>query len=111
MSVMLIRSSNVTLYGAESEGHFVVVWIRDSDLIKIHGYGGDGAPCPNSYRYPAGRCQFVPSQFRVQWGTRVRLANLVDRGRITDNDGHLCTLVAAGSGTDPRKCNLMLHQN
>ncbi len=28
--------------------------------------------------------QYMPSQFRVQRSTRVRLANLMDAGRVTD---------------------------
>merc|ERR1711871_1553599 len=39
----IFNSSNVTIFGAKSENNFVVVWIRDSDRITLHGYGGNAA--------------------------------------------------------------------
>jgi hypothetical protein len=44
-------SQNVTLYGAKSEGNYAAIWIRDSDLVTMHGYGGDATPFANSTRY------------------------------------------------------------
>jgi hypothetical protein len=43
-------SHNVTLYGAKSEGNYVALWIRDSDLVTVHGYGGDATPFANTTR-------------------------------------------------------------
>lgn len=103
-------SRNVTLYGAKSEGNYVAVWIRDSSDVTVHGYGGDATPFANTTRYPAGRADFVPSLFRVQRSSNVRLANVVDTGRVTGKD-HPCTLVAAGSGVDPARWNAILWQD
>ena len=82
-------SSNVTMYGAKSENNYVVIWVRDSDLVTLHGYGGNASPFANktdaSGRRQDGRvAAYMPSQFRVQRSTRVRLANLMDAGRVTD---------------------------
>ena len=30
-------SRNVTMYGAKSENNYVVIWIRDSDMVTLHG--------------------------------------------------------------------------
>ena len=30
-------STNVTMYGAKSENNYVVIWVRDSDLVTLHG--------------------------------------------------------------------------
>lgn len=30
-------SSNVTIYGAKSENNYVVLWIRDSTAVTLHG--------------------------------------------------------------------------
>lgn len=103
-------SKNVTLYSAKSEGNYVAIWIRDSDGVTVHGFGGDASAFPNTTQYPTGRAQFRPSLFRVQRSRNVRLANLIDNGRITD-DENLCTLVAAGTGTDPRFWNTVLWQD
>ena len=43
----IYRSFNVSLFGTKSEGNNVDVWIRDSDLVSIHGYGGNAAAFAN----------------------------------------------------------------
>ena len=52
----------------------------------------------------------MPSLFRVQRSTRVRLTNLVDSGRINDAKTP-SVLVAAGEGIDPRDWNMVLRQD
>jgi len=79
------HSFNVTLYNTKSENNYAVVWIRDSDLIAVHGFGGRITPFPNTSSYNAfdlrgeefakGYAPFMPSSFRVQRSTRVLLAN------------------------------------
>ena len=66
-------SSNVTAYGSKSENNFLVLWVRDSDRVTVHGYGGNASPFANSSAYragwiggPTGYAQFMPSLFRVQ---------------------------------------------
>lgn len=110
-------SRNVTFFGAKSENNFVVVWVRDSDLVTLHGYGGNASPFSNHTRYhagfpggPEGYAQYLPSLFRIQRSTRVRLANIIDAGRFT-TPAHPSTFVAAGNGTDPRSWNAILRQD
>ena len=108
----------------------VVIWIRDSDGVTLHGkssrycwrlgcillrvpaiplragYNGNASPFPNKTdadgRRRDGRvAQYMPSMFRVQRSKNVRLANLMDAGRVTDPENP-STFVAAGNGTDPR---------
>ena len=52
----------------------------------------------------------MPSLFRVQRSTRVRLANLMDAGRVT-SAAHPSNFLAAGNGTDPREWNMVLRQD
>jgi hypothetical protein len=52
----------------------------------------------------------MPSLFRVQRSTRIRLTNLVDSGRISTAKKP-SVLVAAGDGIDPREWNMVLRQN
>ena len=54
--------------------------------------------------------RYTPSLFRVQRSTRIRLANIMDAGRVTTI--HKPSLfVAAGNGTDPRTWNAILQQD
>ena len=46
----------------------------------------------------------------MQRSTRVRFANLVDAGRVTDPNAS-SAFVAAGNGTDPRSWNMVLRQD
>eukprot|EP00927_Polykrikos_kofoidii_P054845 TRINITY_DN491_c0_g1_i1.p1 TRINITY_DN491_c0_g1~~TRINITY_DN491_c0_g1_i1.p1 ORF type:complete len:873 (-),score=139.97 TRINITY_DN491_c0_g1_i1:160-2724(-) len=103
-------STNVTMYGAKSEGNYVALWIRDSDLVTVHGYGGNAAPFPNATRYGPGRAQYMPSLFRVQRSSRVTLANIQNEERIT-TPSNPSTLIASGNGYDPRVYNMILHQD
>ena len=112
------HSKNVTFYGAKSENNYVVLWVRDSDLVTVHGYGGNASPFANGSAYgpgfwpggPAGYAQFMPSSFRVQRSTRVRLANLMEQGRVT-TAARPSEFLAAGNGTDPRLWNMVLQQD
>jgi hypothetical protein len=52
----------------------------------------------------------MPSLFRVQRSTQIRLANLIDAGRVT-SPAHPSVFVAAGNGTDPRLWNMVLYQD
>ena len=109
------HSSNVTVYGSKSENNFVVIWIRDSDSVVVHGYSGNASPFSNKTRYHAGFIggpndyrQFMPSLFRVQRSTNVRLANLVGQeGGYTKPSN----FIAAGNFTDPRNWNMVLRQD
>merc|ERR1712217_936722 len=109
---------NVTLYNAKSENNYAVVWIRDSDLISVHGFGGNFCPFPNSssyndfdargQSYAQGYTHFMPSSFRIQRSTRVTLANIVNVERVT---GGTTSFISAGLGYDPRTYNMILNQD
>ena len=109
-------STNVTAYGAKSENNYPVVWVHDSDLVAVHGYGGNASPFLNKtkgahhLRRDNRRAAYMPSLFRVQRSTRVRMANLIDAGRVTDPNMP-SSFVAAGNGTDPRSWNMLLWQD
>ena len=107
-------STNVTMFGAKSENNYVVVWVHDSDLISLHGYGGNASPFINKTKNNVRRdhrvAKYMPSLFRVQRSTRVRLSNLIDAGRVTDPNTS-SAFVAAGNGTDPLKWNMVLKQD
>ena len=125
-------SSNVSFFGAKTEDNFVAIWIRDSSAVRVHSFGGDFTPFANTSRYPgvpliahpaASYADFMPSTFRVQRSTDVRLANLIDTGRVTregcfgGSASPACvsmkptSLVAAGYGVDPRLWNMVLYQD
>ena len=78
----------------------------ESASNTVAGYNGNASPFPNKTdtdgRRRDGRvAQYMPSMFRVQRSKNVRLANLMDAGRVTDPENP-STFVAAGNGTDPR---------
>jgi len=118
-----IRDSfNVTLYNAKSENNYAVVWIRDSDLISVHGFGGNYCPFSNSSSYndqdvrapflpssyKPNYAPFMPSSFRVQRSTRITLANIVNQERIT---GGTTSFISAGIGSDPQEYNMIIQQD
>merc|ERR1712087_523952 len=92
-------------------------WIRDSDLVTVHGYGGNANPFPNSSRYNDmdirgpirgyKYADFMPSSFRVQRSTRITLANIVNKARVDLHTG----FISAGNGYDPRLYNMILQQD
>merc|ERR1712232_810435 len=50
----ITHSFNVTLYNAKSENNYAILWIRDSDLISVHGFGGLFNAFPNNTDYNNG---------------------------------------------------------
>ena len=108
-------SRNVTMFGTKSENNYLVVWIRDSEGVTLHGHNGNAYAFPNKTG-PDGRrrdgriAQYMPSLFRVQRSKNVRLANLMDPGRVTA-PGESFPLKAGGNGTDPRLWNSVLWQD
>ena len=108
-------SRNVTFYGAKSENNYAVLWVRDSEDVTLHGYGGNASPFKNAtgaegVRRDGRVAEYMPSLFRVQRSRNVRLANLVDGGRVT-SPTLPSSFVAAGNGTDPREWNMVLRQD
>ena len=105
-----------TLYQAATVG--AAQGLIDPMVVQLHGYGGNASPFANGSAYgpgfwpggPAGYAQFMPSSFRVQRSTRVRLANLMEQGRVT-TAARPSEFLAAGNGTDPRLWNMVLQQD
>jgi hypothetical protein len=84
---MEIRHSRyVTIYGLKSEGNHPVLWVRDSDHVRVFGYGGNAAAYEQT------------SLFRVERTPDFLVANAVDQPRLagvgSDN-------FFAGRGVDP----------
>eukprot|EP01052_Picozoa_sp_SAG31_P023330 SAG31_NODE_1917_length_6923_cov_8.914897_3_plen_111_part_00 len=84
----------------------MVVWIRDSEGVTLHGYNGNAYAFrnktgPNGRRRDGRIALYMPSLFRIQRSKNIRLANLMDPGRVTA-PGESFPLVAGGNGTDPR---------
>jgi len=114
----IANSFNVTLYNAKSENNYAVLWIHDSDLVSVLGFGGNACPFPNSSHYNGfdvrgpsfahGYKSYMPSSFRVQRSSRITLANIVNLERITNGT---TKFMSAGIGWDPRTYNMILYQD
>jgi len=112
------HSFNVTLYNAKSENNYAIVWIRDCDLVTVHGFGGNYCPFPNSSSYndfdvrgssfAHGYSPFMPSSVRVQRSKRVTLANVMNTERVT---GGTTDFISAGIGYEPDSYNMILCQD
>ncbi len=96
------NAANVNFYGVKCESNYPVLWIRDSDNINLYGYGGNAAALAAGDTYPQGFQQFVPSLFRVERTTNLRLVSLVDEPRV--NGGH----PVFGLGVNPGNWYMLL---
>jgi len=90
---MEIRGAqNVSLYGVKGEYNQPILWIRDSDNVRVFGYGGNAAAWP-------GKALFV-----VERTPNFLLANLVDTPRGPESGSPASF---AGQGTDPKKWSMV----
>jgi hypothetical protein len=78
---------NVTIYGIKGEYNQPIVWIRDSDNVRIFGYGGNAAAHKDH------------ALFVVERTPNFLLANLVDSPRMPQG---IPDTFFAGNGVDPR---------
>lgn len=93
---MEIRDARfVSIYGLKGEYNHPILTIRDSDQIRVFGYGGNAAALP-------GRSLFV-----VQRTPNVLLANLVDSPRLA---GAGSAEHFAGQGVDPHLWHMVLEE-
>jgi len=82
----IARASHVAIYGLKSEGNDPVLWVHDSDHIRVFGYGGNAAAREGT------------ALFRIENTPNFLIANAVDSPRLAGqgSDAHF-----AGRGVDP----------
>jgi len=83
---------NVSIYGIKGEYNQPIVWIRDSDHVRIFGYGGNAAAHQDS------------ALFVVERTPNFLLANLVDSPRMPQG---IPDTFFAGDGVDPRRWHMV----
>jgi len=86
------RARHVALYGVKGEGNYPIVWIRDSDHVRIFGYGGNAAAAEGT------------ALFRVERTQDFLIANAVDSPRLAGegSDDHF-----AGRGVAADKWHMI----
>ncbi len=86
---MEIRNSrHVSIYGIKGEGNYPELWVRDSDHVRVFGYGGNAA----AYEQTA--------LFRVERTPNFLISNAVDQPRLP---GKGSDDFFAGRGVDPNQ--------
>jgi hypothetical protein len=91
---MEIRGArHVTIYGLKGEYNEPILWVRDSDHVRVFGYGGNAAAFEGK------------SLFVIERTPNVLLANLVDSPRLA---GQGSEKDSAGVGTDPAKWHMLI---
>ena len=77
------NSSNIKIFGLKSEGNHPVLLIKNSSKIHVYGYGGNAAAFESNHTWPTGFANYTPTLFRIENSTEIVLANIIDRGWIT----------------------------
>ena len=72
----ILNSSNVSIYGLKAEGNHRALSVKDSNNVKIIGYGGNASAFPDS------------ALFYISKSNDIKLVNLVDQVRKT-GAGHI----------------------
>ena len=91
---MEIRNArNVSIYGLKGEGNFRILWVRDSDNVRVFGYGGNAAAFERT------------SLFRFERTPNFLVANAVDQPRLP---GKGFGDYWAGRGVDPREWHMII---
>ena len=93
---MEIRNARaVSVYGVKGEYFQPIIWIRNSDDVRVFGYGGNAAAPPGK------------SLFLVENTPNFLLTNLVDSPRFPGNGSpeHF-----AGEGVDPRQWHMLIER-
>lgn len=89
------NAKHVTIYGFKGEGNFRLLWIRDSDDVRVYGYGGNAAAYERT------------SLFRVERTRNFVIANAVDQPRLP---GKGSDDFWAGRGVDPREWHMIIEE-
>ena len=91
---MEIRNSQyVSIYGLKGEGNYPELWVRDSDHVRVFGYGGNAA----AYEQTA--------LFRFERTPNFLVANAVDQPRLA---GIGSDDFFAGRGVDPNQWHMII---
>ncbi|HUU92402.1 MAG TPA: glycosyl hydrolase family 28-related protein, partial [Phycisphaerae bacterium] len=91
---MEIRGArHVSIYGLKGEYNEPILWIRDSDHVRVFGYGGNAAAFPGK------------SLFLVERTPNLLLANVVDHPRLS---GSGSPNESSGVGVDPGKWHMIV---
>jgi hypothetical protein len=86
---MEIRNARyVSIYGLKGEGNQPILWVRDSDHIRVFGYGGNAAAYEGT------------ALFRIERTPNFLIANAVDQPRLP---GKGSDNFFAGRGVDPNQ--------
>ena len=91
---MEIRDArHVSIYGLKGEYNEPILWVRDSDHVRVFGYGGNAAALP-------GRSLLV-----IERTPNVLMANLVDSPRL---EGQGSPNESPGIGVDPHQWHMVI---
>ena len=90
----LRAASHVDIFGLKKEGSTTVLWIRDSFDITVIGTAGGYTALPNAASYPADFEPYVPSIYRVERTTPLKLA-ITAYSQITQHEHNAAGPVAA----------------
>lgn len=94
---MEIRGAkHVSIYGVKGEYNQPIIWVRDSDHVRILGYGGNAAAHEGG------------ALFLVERTPNILLANLVDSPRMPQG---IPDTFFAGDGVDPRRWHMVLERD
>lgn len=85
------NSKNITMYGVKGEGETVILSVKNSEFIRIFGYGGNAAP------------QNGKSPFELVDSNNFIIVNAIDWPRIVPKN----ILVPAGVGEHPSKWGMI----
>ena len=80
-NMQISNSSHVDIYGLKVEGSLPVLWVSDSNDVRLFGMGGGADAFPNRSYYPADLAPYPPSMIRMERSTNYKLINLFNGGR------------------------------
>ncbi len=86
-------SCNVSIYGLKSEGNTYILWIRNSDNIRLFGYGGNASAREGS------------TLFRIENTPNFLLANMIDQPMPIGKEA-----IRGAVGTDPEKYHMIIEE-
>lgn len=86
-------SRNVSLYGFKGEGNTFMLWIRNSDHIRLFGYGGNAS------------ARTASTLFKIENTPNFLLANIIDHPMPKGKPA-----IRGAVGTDPEKYYMIIEQ-
>ena len=87
------RARHVSIYGLKGEYNEPILWVRDSDHVRVFGYGGNAAALPDK------------ALFVIERTPNLLLANLVDSPRLEGQGG---PNESPGIGVDPHRWHMVI---